>query len=156
MRRRLSAMPSRLIIELLLHHAAPVAPHHAARDAHDGGIARNVFHHDGVSADAHVVADRDVAEHLGARPDGDVIAERGVALSALVAGASERDALVEDAIVAHDGRLADDYAHGVVDEEAAAQLGGRMDLDAGEEARCLGEHARESHSQCSGVCIHFA
>ena len=55
-------------------------------------------------------------------------------LAGLVAGAAERDALVEHAVVAHDGSLANNDAHGVVDKEALADLRGGMNLDAGDVA----------------------
>ena len=42
-------------------------------------------------------------------------------------------------VVAHFGGLADDHAHAVVDEEAPADLGGRMDLDARGRAGGLGQ-----------------
>jgi len=46
------------------------------------------------------------------------------------------------AVVADLGGLADDDAHAVVDDDAPADGRGRMDLDAGEEANDLREHAR--------------
>ena len=66
-----------------------------------------------------------------------------MALAGLVTGAAERDALVEHAVVAHDGGFADDDAHGVVDKEALADLCGRMNLDAGDVAGDLREHTGE-------------
>ena len=55
--------------------------------------------------------------------------------------AAERDALVDRAVVADLGRLADHDAHAVVDEDAPADLRARMDLDAGEEARQVRDEA---------------
>ena len=66
-----------------------------------------------------------------------------VALAGLVAGAAERDALVEHTVVAHDGGFADDDAHGVVDKEVLADLRGGMNLDAGDVAGDLREHTGE-------------
>ena len=66
-----------------------------------------------------------------------------VALAGLVAGAAERDALVEHAVVAHNGGLADDDAHGVVDKEVLADLCGGMNFDAGDMTGDLREHAGE-------------
>ena len=57
-----------------------------------------------------------------------------VALAGLVAGAAERDALVEHTVIAHDGSLANNDAHGVVDKEVLANLRGGMNLDAGDVA----------------------
>lgn len=130
-------------VETLLKHAAAVALDDASRHAHDGAVVGHVLNDDRVAADFDVVADADVAEHLGARAHGDVIAERWVAFAGLVAGAAERDALIEHAVVAHNGGLADDDAHGVVDKEVLANLRGRVNLDAGDVAGDLREHAGE-------------
>ena len=66
-----------------------------------------------------------------------------MALAGLVAGAAKRDALVEHAVVAHDGGFADDDAHGVVDKEMFADLCGGMNFDAGDVTGDLREHAGE-------------
>ena len=130
-------------IEALLEHAAAVALDDASRHAHDGAVVGHVLNDDRVAADFDVVADANVAEHLGACAHGDVVAQGGVALAGLVAGASERDALIEHAVVAHNGGLADDDAHGVVDKEVLADLCGGMNLDAGDMTGELREHAGE-------------
>ena len=101
----------------LLDDAAAVAPHHAAGNAYDGAVLGHVFYHNGITAHLDVVSNLDVAEHLGAGAHRDVVAKRRVALAALLARSAERDALVEHAVIAHHGGLADDDAHGVVDEE---------------------------------------
>ena len=66
-----------------------------------------------------------------------------MALAGFVAGAAERNALVEHAVVAHDGGFADDDAHGVVDKEMLADLCSGMNLDAGDVAGDLREHTGE-------------
>ena len=66
-----------------------------------------------------------------------------MAFAGLVAGAAERNALVKYTVVAHDGGLADDDAHGMVDKEVLADLCGGMNLDAGDVAGDLREHAGE-------------
>jgi hypothetical protein len=121
-------------IEALLEHAAAVALDDASRHAYDGAVVGHVLDDNRVAADFDIVADANVAEHLGARAHGDVVAQGGVALAGLVAGAAECDALVEHAVVAHDGGFADDDAHGVVDKEVLANLRGRVNLDAGDVA----------------------
>ena len=130
-------------IEAFFEHAAAVALDDAAWHAHDGAVIGHVFDDDRVAADLDVVADANVAEHLGACAHSDVIAERWVALTGLVAGTAERDALVEHAVVAHNGGLADDDAHGMVDKEVLADLRGGMNLDAGDMTGELREHAGE-------------
>ena len=67
-----------------------------------------------------------------------------MALAGLVAGASKRDALVERAIIADDGGLTDDDAHGVVDEEPTADLGARVNFHTCHEASELRRYAREA------------
>src|SRR5262245_28827586 len=63
---------------------------------------------------------------------------------ALVPGrASKCDAVVERAVVGDLGGLSDDDAHAVVDEEAPADGGARMDLDAREPARQMGREPRK-------------
>ena len=130
-------------VETLLEHAAAVALDDASRHAHDGAVVGHVLNDDRVAADLDVVADADVAEHLGTRAHGDIVAQGGVTLAGLVAGAAERDALVEHTVVAHNGGLADDDAHGVVDKEMLADLCGRVNLDAGDVAGDLREHTGE-------------
>lgn len=130
-------------VEALLEHAAAIALDDASRHAHDGAVIGHVLDDNRVTADLDVVADANVAEHLGARAHGDVVAQGGVALASFVAGAAERNALVEHAVVAHDGGFADDDAHGVVDKEVLADLCGGMNLDAGDVAGDLREHAGE-------------
>jgi hypothetical protein len=56
--------------------------------------------------------------------------------------AAEDDTLVQEAVVAHLRRLADDDAHPVVDHDPAPDLGTRMDLDARHEAIQVAETAR--------------
>ncbi len=72
-------------------------------------------------------------------------ADGRVTLAVLLAGAAERDALVEGYVVADDRSFTDDHAHAVIDEEAAADLRAGMNLDAGKEARptCDKQRARK-------------
>ena len=107
----------------------------ARRVAHRRCAWRHGFDHHGVRADAGVRADREAAQDLGARADHHALLEGGVALFALVqTGAAQGDALVDGAVVAHDGGLADDDAESVVDEDPPADLRAGVDFDAGEDA----------------------
>jgi len=54
-----------------------------------------------------------------------------VALAGVLAGAAQRDAVVDGAVVADLGGLAEDDAHAVIDEQALADLCAGVDLDAG-------------------------
>ena len=61
-----------------------------------------------------------------------------MALALVLAGAPQGDAVVNQAVVPHLGGLADDDAHAVVDDQAAADGGAGMDLDARPEPAPLG------------------
>src|SRR6185312_17184819 len=65
------------------------------------------------------------------------------ALAVVPGDAAERDAVVERAIVPDLRGLADHDTHAVVDEDAAADDGAGVDLDAREEARHVRREARE-------------
>ena len=54
---------------------------------------------------------------------------------------AEGDTLIEGHVVADDRRFSDDDAHAMVDEQAFADLGAGMDLDAREEAGNRGNEA---------------
>ena len=54
-----------------------------------------------------------------------------MALAGVLAGAAQRDAVVDGAVVTDLSRLAEDDAHAVVDEQAPADPGTGVDLDAG-------------------------
>ena len=63
-----------------------------------------------------------------------------MALAVLLAGAAQRDALVQQHVVADLRGLADHHAHAVIDEEAAADARAGMNLDARQSARKLADH----------------
>jgi hypothetical protein len=66
-----------------------------------------------------------------------------VALALVPGGAAQGNALIEGDVVADLGGFADDDAHAVVDEEAPADPGPRVDLDAGHPAAEIGHQARQ-------------
>src|SRR5581483_941213 len=96
---------------------------------------------DAARADACTLADVDCAEDAGVAADDDVGPQVRVADLALERGASEHDALVEDAALFDDRGLTDDDAHAVVDEDSVGDPGAGVNLDAGEEARLVRDHA---------------
>src|SRR5699024_10856513 len=75
------------------------------------------------------------------------VAERGVTLGLLERDTAQRDPVVEHAVVADLGGLADHHAHAVVDEEPATDTGAGVDLDPSEESRELTEYARHDPSR---------
>ena len=68
-----------------------------------------------------------------------------MALAAVLAGAAECHAVIDEAVVADLGGLADDDAHAVVNDEAASDLRAGVDLDAGAVTSYLRYEAREEH-----------
>ena len=116
-------------------------PDDAARNADDRRALRYLPQHDGVGRDARVVAHAERPEDLCARADHDVVAERGMSLADILARAAERHALIQQTVVADLGRLADDDAGAVVDDEAAADRRAGVNFDAGPELRPLGHGA---------------
>ena len=74
----------------------------------------------------------------------DVVAQRGVALAALFTRAAERDALIQRDVIADFARFADDHAHGVVDEETAADFRGGVNFHARHETSELARDARQA------------
>ena len=66
-----------------------------------------------------------------------------MALAGLLAGAAESHTLIEQAVVADLGGFAYHDAHAVVDDEALADFGAGVDLDARLVPRALGDVARE-------------
>src|SRR5580704_3434419 len=122
------------VIELGVIGASARALDDLAGDADDRRIRRRRRNHYGASADPAATADRHRTDNRGTRTDHHVVFERRVALFLLEAGAAERDALVEQHVVADLCGLADDDAHAVIDKEATPNLGARMDFDAGDPA----------------------
>jgi hypothetical protein len=114
-----------------------------SRNADDGGIGGHVFYHDRTGANLGVVADGDIAQHFRACPNHDAVFQRGVAFAATFSGTTQRHLLIEHDIVANDGGFADDDAETMIDEESAANLGGRVDFNASKKACPVGKQAGE-------------
>lgn len=127
-----------------LVHALAAMSHDMPGDTDDRAVGRDIVDHDRAAADLGVGADGDAAEHRRTHAHGHPVLDGGMTLTCLLTGAAERDALIEHDVIADDGGLADDDTAAVVYEEAAAYLGGRMDLDAGGETRELREPTRET------------
>ena len=89
---------------------------------------------------------RQLEEHLRAGADRHAVAHRRVPLAAVPrrveAQAAQRDAVVDQHVVADFRGFADHHAHAVVDEEAPADRRARVDFHAGKEAVNLRQDAR--------------
>ena len=74
------------------------------------------------------MTDFDVAENLGASTDQNAVANFRMAVACLLAGATERHVMQNRDIVLDHGGFTDHEAGGVVEENAAANPRGRMDI----------------------------
>src|SRR5689334_4938105 len=74
------------------------------------------------------MADLDIAEDLRARADQHAMANLRMTVLVLLAGAAERDAVQDRDVVLDDSGLAADKAGGVVEEDAAADARGGIDV----------------------------
>ena len=97
-------------------------------EAQDYGKARSYFESAAASGYSRAMTDLDIAEDLGARPDQHATADLGMAILMLLAGAAERDAMQDRDVILDHGRLAADEAGGMVEEDAAADTRGRIDV----------------------------
>ncbi len=88
--------------------------------------------HDGVGADFGVMTNRDRAQQLRARTDRDTVLHGGMTFAGGKAGTAQGHTLIDRHILSHRGRLSDDHTHAVVDEQSGPDIGGGMDLNAGD------------------------
>src|SRR5579862_9152931 len=105
-----------------------VALHHPCWNSHHGGSVRNRMNHHRAGPYFHVIAQTDVSQYRSPGPDHDAVAQRGMAFPALVAGAAQGHALVQEHVIANLGRLADHHAQTMIDEQTLADLRPRVDL----------------------------
>src|SRR5579884_691820 len=123
--------------------AASVLNDNAAGHTHHRGIRWHVAQHNGVGADLRAGAHGEAAQHLGARANRHTVFNGRMALARLFASAAQGHALQDRDVVANLGRFADDHTGTVVDEQAGADLGSRVNLDLGQEAVDLRQRASE-------------
>ena len=98
------------------------------RHARDGDIVRHRLEHHRSRRDARAAADLDIADDVGARADQHAVADLRMAVAVVLAGAAERHVVQHRDVVADRRGLADHQAGGVIEEDAAADLGRRMDV----------------------------
>src|SRR5687768_230858 len=89
-----------------------------------------------------MVANSDIAENLCAGSYDDAITNCRVPFTFFFARAAERDALINQNAVTDLGCLADDYAVTMVNEEPAPDSRPRVNFDAGQKTRELGDKSR--------------
>src|SRR5271155_6184580 len=82
----------------------------------------------GTRGNARAMADFDIAQNLGAGADHDAVANFRVPVFPFLAGAAQRHVVQDRHIVADHRGLADHETGGVIEKDAAPDLGGRMDV----------------------------
>ncbi|PNT72731.1 hypothetical protein BRADI_2g48426v3 [Brachypodium distachyon] len=97
-------------------------PHRRAPRGH-------VDEHHGPGTDLGAGANEHVAKNRGPGADEHAVPDLGVPVPHRLSRPAERDVVEDGDVVAHDGGLADDDAGGVVEEDALADGGGRVDVD---------------------------
>lgn len=97
-------------------------------DARHRRIVGHGLEHDGACSDSRAMAHLDIAEDLGSGPDQHAMADLGMAVAPLLAGAAERHVLEYGDVVLDDGGRADHEAGRMVQEDAAADPGGGVDI----------------------------
>ena len=115
--------------------------HEMSRNTDDGGTGRHTLQHHRVRPDPCAVTDRYRSQHLRAGTDHDPVAQCRMALALLPARATQRDAVIERAVIADDGGFSDHHAHAVIDEEAVPDLRPGVNLDTGPPARKRRDHS---------------
>jgi len=127
------------VFQIITHVSA--GARYASGNADHGAIIGYRANHYRPGADLGVVSDSDVAENLGARSDHHIVAYGGMPLSALLAGSTQRHALVHDDVIADFGGFSDHHSHSVVDKTAPANMRSGMDFDASGGADKLRQNA---------------
>jgi hypothetical protein len=108
----------------------------------NSSVFRDITHVDkGIGADTGMVTDGYRAEDDGAGTDEYVVADRRVTFAFVFSGATEGDVVEEDAVIPDLDGFPDNDAMAVIDEESSADFRSGMDLDTGEESRCLRNEA---------------
>src|SRR4051812_15605734 len=104
-------------------------PDHSSRHARDGAMGGDVGYDHASGTDPGTPADLHVPEDHGARTEQDTGADLRVTVARFLTRRAERHAVEDGHVVADDRGLPDDYAGGVVHQDAHAQPRGRVDVD---------------------------
>ena len=115
----------------------------ARLDADNRGIRRNLLQYDSIRADTAVVTHLERSENLRAGRNEHVVANGRVTLAGVVTGTAERYTVVNRAVVANLSGFTDNNAHAVVNKQAFANLGARVNLNTGHMPRKLRKRTRE-------------
>src|SRR5580692_7813994 len=102
----------------------------------------NGAHYYAACANLDVIAYSDVAQNFCSSADHDFVADGGMTFAGFFAGSSEGHVLIHEDVVSDFAGFADDDAHAVIDEEAAADGGSGVNFNAGHGAGELADDAR--------------
>src|SRR5262249_16289784 len=107
------------------------------------GTIRHFAQYHRLRTDSGAITDPERTKNLGMHADNDSVAERRMPLLAPIkGGAAEGHPLVERAVVADLGSLADHHPHPVIDEQSFADTSSGMNLDAGQPPPDMGHKTR--------------
>src|SRR5262249_22848060 len=116
--------------------------------AGDRDAAGDLFEDDRIGADPRIGAYDDRSENFRAGADDDAGFQSRMALAVNELRSAERDALIERHVIADLGRLADDGAHAVIDENPLSDDRTRMNFDPRQPAAQMRNEPRE-HGEIS-------
>lgn len=129
---------------IILDHGAGAYPHAVAYD--DVVSVQHRLRHQ-----LHFVSDFDIAQHFNADRDKAIIADLGMAMRQLLRSfflgvclGSQSDLMHKLCVFADAGGLADNIAGAVIDKQVFADLGARMDINAGAGFGRLRQFARNN------------
>jgi hypothetical protein len=118
--------------------------YYSSGDADYSRMIWNGAHHNAAGAYLDVIADADVAENFCACADDYFVADGGMALACSFSSSAESHVLIHENVVADLAGLADDDAHAVIDEEAAADCCAGVNFYSGHGAGELRDDPRQS------------
>lgn len=109
-------------------HSLAVHLNDPRRNSHRRAVIGNCIQNDRISRYLHVVADFERSEHLCSRAHEHIVAEGRVTLALILSRTSEGNALIQQAVIAELGSLADNDSHAVVNEQSLSYLCTRVYL----------------------------
>src|SRR5690606_7379446 len=120
-----------------------VANNDPTGNAHHGGTFGYRLGYHRIGTDLGIPAHGERPQYLGAGSHYHAVLQRRMALALVPAGAAQGHALVQSHVIADLGGFPYHYAHAVVDEETPPHLCSGVDLDTGQPAAQVGQHARQ-------------
>ena len=107
----------------------PALVHHPAGNADNCAVRVDISKHNGSGANPRVGSHLDRTENLGTGANHNIGLQGWVPFAVGLTCTPEGDSLVKQAAIAYDSGLPNDHSHAVVDEDALADTGARVDFD---------------------------